>query len=224
MLFNILMIVGLGLVAILIGFLLLVARSHRKVPQGNALIRTGFGGAKVALDSGMFVIPILHKVETMNIKLKTINIKTQVKTKDDQLANIDTRFYVRVNKDKKYVVEVAQTIGCDRASDPEMLQELFYDKFLEAVHTIVAQLDLADLWKNHERLKNGILETIGTDLNGYVLDDMAISKIQKVPDPNLGQTVFVLLEHPEELEKGEKLIVIDKINEGKAYIVRRMLT
>jgi uncharacterized membrane protein YqiK len=60
--FTILMVVLGGLLVIFIGFILLVARAHKKVPQGKALIRTGFGGAKVALDSGIFVIPILHKV------------------------------------------------------------------------------------------------------------------------------------------------------------------
>ena len=54
------------------GIVFFVAQTHRKVPQGKALIRTGFGGAKVALDSGMFVIPVLHKVEEMDISLKTI--------------------------------------------------------------------------------------------------------------------------------------------------------
>ena len=66
--------IGIAIVIFFLGFILLVARAHKKVPQGKALVRTGFGGAHVALDSGIFVIPILHKVEVMDISLKTIEV------------------------------------------------------------------------------------------------------------------------------------------------------
>jgi uncharacterized membrane protein YqiK len=50
MLGDIFIIVVSIVIIIIVGGILLVARTHRKVPQGKALIRTGFGGAKVALD------------------------------------------------------------------------------------------------------------------------------------------------------------------------------
>lgn len=185
MLFNILMAVGIGLVVILVGFLILVARAHRKVPQGKALIRTGFGGAKVALDSGMFVIPILHKVEEMDISLKTIEVHRAgsegLICQDNMRADIKVVFFVRVNKDKKYVVEVAQTIGCARASEQSTLNSLFDAKFSEALKTVGKQFNFVDLYTEREKFKNGILETIGTDLNGYVLDDCAIDYLEQTP-------------------------------------------
>ncbi len=220
--FTILMIVLAGLFIILIGFISLVARAHKKCPQGKALIRTGFGGAKVALDSGIFVIPILHTVEEMDITLKQLIIEEEILSREDELIKLKVCFYIRVNKDEKYVVEVAQTIGCERASKAETMNELFYSKFAEAMKTVAIGFSKRELQRERDQFKKGILMTIGTDLNGYILDDCAIEQIKRVPDSKLGQAVFVLLDHDTPLEKGEKVVVVDKINDGKSYIVRRI--
>lgn len=189
--FTILMIVLGGIVVILLGFILLVARAHKKVPQGKALIRTGFGGAKVALDSGIFVIPILHKVEEMDISLKTIEVERAgsegLICKDNMRADIKVVFFVRVNKDEKYVVEVAQTIGCSRASEQATLNSLFDAKFSEALKTVGKGFDFVDLYTEREEFKKGILKTIGTDLNGYILDDCAIDYLEQTSLSDLDQ-------------------------------------
>lgn len=191
MLSTILIVLGIGLLVIFLGFILLVARAHRKVPQGKALIRTGFGGAKVALDSGMFVIPILHKVEEMDISLKTIEVHRAgsegLICKDNMRADIKVVFFVRVNKDEKYVVEVAQTIGCLRASEQATLNSLFDAKFSEALKTVGKGFDFVDLYTEREEFKKGILKTIGTDLNGYVLDDCAIDYLEQTSLSDLDQ-------------------------------------
>lgn len=222
MLSTILMVLGIGLLLIMISFILLIASAHKKVPQGKALIRTGFGGAMVALDSGIFVLPILHKVEEMDITLKQLLIEEEVLTREDELVKLKVSFYIRVNKDKKHIVEVAQTIGCECASTTETIERLFYSKFVEATKTVAIGFSKKELQQNREEFKKGILQTIGTDLNGYILDDCAIEQIKAVLSPNLGQAVFVLLDHDTPLEKGEKVVVVDKINDGKSYIVRRI--
>ncbi len=188
--YIILIIVG-GLILVGLGFLILLAKAHKKVPQGKALIRTGVGGAKVALDSGIFVIPIMHRVEEMDISLKTIEVNRMAAEglicKDNMRADIKVVFFVRVNKDPKMVVEVAQTIGCARASRHETLNNLFDAKFSEALKTVGKNFDFVDLYTEREKFKNGILETIGTDLNGYVLDDCAIDFLEQTPLSSLDE-------------------------------------
>ncbi|BDS11346.1 SPFH domain-containing protein [Aureispira anguillae] len=223
MLPTILMVLGIGFFIILIGFFLLIARVHKKVPQGKALIRTGFGGAKVALDSGIFVIPILHKVEEIDISLQTIVVEEEIITKEEERISMRVVFYLRINKDRNYTVEVAQTVGCARASSPETLHELFYPKCLEAIKTVATGFTIKELRKEREAFKKGILQTIGVDLNGYILDDCAIEQIRRIPNPNLEQAVFVLIDHKAPLKKGEKVLVVDQINDGKSYIVRRII-
>ncbi len=191
MLANILLIIGIGIVVVFLGFILLVARAHRKVPQGKALVRTGFGGAQVALDSGIFVIPILHKVEEMDISLKTIEVHRAgsegLICKDNMRADIKVVFFVRVNKDPGTVVEVAQTIGCARASEPSTLKNLFDAKFSEALKTVGKQFDFVDLYTERDDFKKGIIENIGDELNGYVLDNCAIDYLEQTPLSALDQ-------------------------------------
>jgi uncharacterized membrane protein YqiK len=188
---NILIIVVSLIVLFIIGGVLLVARTHRKVPQGKALIRTGFGGARVALDSGIFVIPVLHKVEEMDISLKTIEVDRSgpqgLICHDNMRADIKVVFFVRVNKEAKTIIEVAQTIGCLRASQQETLNNLFDAKFSEALKTVGKGFDFVDLYTERDKFKKMIIDTIGTDLNGYVLDDCAIDYLEQTPISDLDE-------------------------------------
>ena len=58
------MVVGMGVIAV---------RCLRKVEQGRALVRNGLGGARVNFSS-MFVFPVLHRLEIMDISVKRVEI------------------------------------------------------------------------------------------------------------------------------------------------------
>ncbi|MCH2043627.1 MAG: flotillin family protein [Saprospiraceae bacterium] len=211
MLGQILIIVGSILGVIIVGGLILVARAHRKVPQGKALVRTGVGGSKVAYDSGLFVIPIFHKVEEMDISLKTVEVhrtgKEGLVCKDNLRADIKVVFFVRVNKSPETIIEVAQTIGCARASENSTLNDLFDAKFSEALKTVGKQFDFVELYTARDRFKSGILETIGTDLNGYELDDCAIDYLEQTPIQDLDDNNIL---DSEGIKKIEELTSIQK--------------
>ena len=64
-----------GATAIVVfGIIIMIARWYKKVPQGQALVRTGGSKPKVVFKSGMFVIPIIHMVEKMDLTDKTEEI------------------------------------------------------------------------------------------------------------------------------------------------------
>ena len=56
---------------------------------------------------------------------------------------------------------------------------MFDAKFSEALKTIGKRFDFVELYDSRERFKQQIIETIGTDLNGYVLDDAAIDYLEQ---------------------------------------------
>ena len=187
----VIVIVLIGLLVIAAGFLTMIAKFFVKVEQGTALVRTGLGPTKVTF-SGIPVIPIMHRAEFMDISVKRIEIYRHgsegLNCKDNVRADIKVAFFVRVNNAAADVLQVAQSIGCRRASDIQALVDLFDAKFSEALKTVGKQFDFTELYTEREKFKNEILAHIGTDLNGYVLDDAAIDYLEQTElkslDPN----------------------------------------
>ena len=167
---------------ILLGSIALLLRCWRKVAQGTAIVRNGMGGTHVNF-SGMFIIPILHKAELMDISVKRIEIDRSGEDglicKDNIRADIKVAFFVRVNKRSEDVAQVAQFLGCERASQEIALVGLFEPKFSEALKTVGKRFDFIELYNTRESFREEILKIIGTDLNGYVLDDAAIDYLEQ---------------------------------------------
>ena len=167
---------------IVVGLLALFVKCYKKVSQGQALIRNGMGGTQVSF-SGKMVIPILHKVEFMDISVKRIEIdrhgESGLVCKDNLRADIKVAFFVRVNNSIDDVKKVAQSLGCARASDERALYELFDAKFSEALKSVGKRFDFAELYVSRVEFKEEILQIIGTDLNGYVLEDAAIDYLEQ---------------------------------------------
>lgn len=169
---------------VFIGLLLMIIRLYRKVAPGQALVVTKLRTRKVSFTSAL-VLPIIHRAEYMDISVKTIEINRAGKDglicQDNIRADISITFFVRVNATVEDVLNVAGAIGTKRASDQETLQELFNAKFAEALKTVGKQLDFTDLYTNRDEFRDRILNVIGTDLNGYSLEDAAIDYLEQTP-------------------------------------------
>lgn len=175
-------IIGVTIAVVTLIILIMLAKFYKKAIQGEALVKTGVGGTKVSF-TGMMVWPVIHRLERMDISLKTINIERMGKDglicRDNMRADIKVAFFVRVNQMRDDVVRVAQSVGCERASNPEALNELFEAKFSEALKTVGKQFDFVDLYNKRDEFRQEILNLIGRDLNGYALDDAAIDYLEQ---------------------------------------------
>lgn len=182
------LLVGAIIVGIFIGILILFSRFFRKVTQGQAIVRNGIGGTKVSFN-GMIVIPVAHQAEYMDISVKRIEIERKANEglicQDNLRADIKVAFFVRVNKTPDDVLRVAQSIGCARASAVETIRTLFDAKFSEALKTVGKRFDFVQLYNERDTFKSGILKVIGTDLNGFTLDDCAIDFLEQTQLENL---------------------------------------
>jgi flotillin len=178
------LVTGLGIFLFLvIVYFAIIAMFYKKVHQGQALIRTGFGGTKVATDKGLYVVPVFHRVEIMDISVKKIQIERMgvegLICKDNMRADIKVAFFVRVNNEVDYIKKVAQTIGVARASRKETLEDLFEAKFSEALKTVGKKFEFIDLYEARREFRDEIVDIIGTDLNGYTLEDCAIDYLEQ---------------------------------------------
>ncbi|BAN01841.1 SPFH domain-containing protein [Ilumatobacter coccineus] len=164
---------------------LLVSRLFRKVPQGQALVVSKWRSVVVTF-TGQIVIPVIHKAEIMDISVKNIQIERRGKgngliCKDNIRADISVEFFVKVDPTEQAVKKVAQAIGCDRASDIATLNTLFAAKFSEALKTVGKKFDFESLYTDRDSFRDEIVEIIGKDLNGYVLEDVAIDYLEQTP-------------------------------------------
>ena len=180
---NVLIIGVIIFAIIMIGLLAAIISWYKKVPQGQALIRTGSGGTHVAIDKGMFVIPILHIVEQVDLRTKAIEIARlgtdSLSCKDNVLATIKIIFYLQVNKNPTDIIAAAQSLGAAGTSDAGTVTHFFKAKFSEALKTVCKHYNFSDLYGSTEKFKQEILMTIGTYLNGYALDDCVIDHFER---------------------------------------------
>src|SRR6186713_411793 len=180
----VLIVVGI-IVFLLFGLLALLARFYRQVDQGRALVINTMRQDPVVAFTGSVVYPIINRAEIMDLSVKTVEIDRRSKEglicNDNIRADINVTFFVRVNKTVDDVLKVAQSIGCQRASDPTALEELFTAKFAEALKTVGKHFNFDELYTKRDDFKDKIIEVIGKDLNGFILDDAAIDYLEQTP-------------------------------------------
>ena len=175
---------AIGLVIlIMLGLAVIIAKFYRKVDQGQALIINKMTQEPEVTFTGGVVYPIIHRAEIMDISVKRIDIDRRGKNglicQDCLRADINVNFFVRVNPSRENVLEVAQTIGCKRASDPTALEELFTAKFSEALKTAGKKFEFADLFSKRDGFRDEVKKVIGEDLNGFILEDVAIDYLEQ---------------------------------------------
>ncbi len=186
-------ITGIGIVFVIImGIAILFKAFYIKVDQGTALIVNDMSSKPKVHFTGALVYPIIYKKEFMKISLITLEVDRRSNDglicADNMRADITVAFYLRVNETTEDVLRVAKSIGVDRASDRDAVDQLFSAKFSEALKTVGKKFEFVQLFENRIDFREKIIEVIGDDLNGYVLEDVAIDYLEQTPkaslDPN----------------------------------------
>lgn len=185
--------IGVGIVFLLIvGFFFLFNAFYIKVPQGTALIVNDMSSTPKVHFTGALVYPVIYKKEFMKISLLTLEVDRRGKDglicQDNLRADITVAFYLRVNETQQDVLKVAKAIGVDRASDRTAVNELFNAKFSEALKTVGKKFEFVSLFEERQNFRDRIIEVIGNDLNGYVLEDVAIDYLEQTPRTSLDPT------------------------------------
>jgi len=189
--FPVLMAVLVAFVAIL-GILGLFQAFYKKVDQGEALIVNNMSKVPSVHFTGAMVLPVIHRAEKMRISVIPLQIDRRGKNglicHDNYRADISVGLYLRVNETADDVLKVAKSVGVARASDKMAVDELFNAKFSEALKTVGKKFEFVELFEKRQEFRDAIVELIGKDLNGYVLEDVAIDYLEQTPvtelDPN----------------------------------------
>lgn len=175
----ILVLVALGVPATLI-----VLTCIRKIQPGRAGVKVGWGGVRVAFD-WMVRVPIVQTYHIVDISVKKLEITRKGKDglvcRDNIRADITVAFYIRVEASEESVRKVAQMLTPERVSDTEQLRQLFEAKFSEALKTAGKQMEFHELFTERIKFRDQIQATIGKDLDGFLLQDVAIDYLEQTP-------------------------------------------
>tara|TARA_R110001583_G_scaffold188860_2_gene351318 strand:+ start:12628 stop:14619 length:1992 start_codon:yes stop_codon:yes gene_type:complete len=183
-------------VGIFIAIIVLLAMTfsafYKKISQGHAMIVNDMSSKPKVHFTGGMVLPVVNKMEIMKISLIALEIDRRgsdgLICHDNLRADITVAFYLRVNETRDDVLKVAKAIGVERASDKMAVNELFNAKFSEALKTVGKKMNFLDLFENRIEFREAIITVVGNDLNGYVLEDVAIDYLEQTPksslDPN----------------------------------------
>jgi uncharacterized membrane protein YqiK len=204
------------IVALVLASVALIKKQYIVVGPDKAIVKTGVGGISVTSASGTLIIPVIHRYEFMDLTLKSFEISRQgsegLICKDNIRADIKVAFFIRVDSSDEQMKEVAQSIGAKRCSEIETLRELFDAKFSEALKTVGKNFDFVELYDQRDKFKSEILKVIGTDLNGYCLDDAAIDYLEQTPLEMLSPSNIL---DAEGIKKITELTATEKIKENQ---------
>jgi uncharacterized membrane protein YqiK len=185
-------IVGALLMLALLGGLVASMRLYRQVEPNHALVISPTSGEPRVIYTGALVFPVLHHAEEISLVPHTITLERRgprgVLCRDSIRVDLRATFRVQINRTREDILKVAQTLGCSRAGDPKVVQEIFEARFSGAIETAARSYTFRDLLDRRLQFADEIREVIGTDLQGFVVDDVTIDQLDHTPidqlDPN----------------------------------------
>ncbi len=174
----------------LTGLVAMITKLYRKTSANQAFVKTGGRRAKVILDKGDFVIPVLHKLievslETMRLDVKRFAADALI-TKDNLRVDINSEFYIRVQPSPEDILAAARSLG-ERSVRAEAVKELVGEKLISALRAVAATKELMELQLKRDEFALAVQENLVADLrqNGLTLETVTISMLDQTPSENL---------------------------------------
>jgi uncharacterized membrane protein YqiK len=177
----------LGLIAVAIVVAIAVWLLHwlyLRSSKERSFVRTGFGGTKVVLGGGAFVLPIVHEVIPVNMNTLRLEVARgrdkALITKDRMRVDVTAEFYVRVKAEPQAVADAAQTLGT-RTLEPDKLKELLEGKFVDALRTVAAEMTMEEMHEKRGEYVKRVRAAVAGDLlkNGLELEAASLTQMDQ---------------------------------------------
>lgn len=157
---------------------------YRRSSKDVSFVRTGFGGEKVVIGGGRFVLPIIHGLTEVNMNtLRHEVMRTREKsliTKDRLRADLGIEFLVRVIPTEEGVATAARTLG-SRTMSSESLRDLVQGRFIDAMGNVASSKTLEELHENRNAVAASVREEVAANLttNGLEVDSVAVTLVDQ---------------------------------------------
>jgi len=157
---------------------------YRRSTKETAFVRTGFGGEKVVINGGAFVIPVLHEMTPVNMNVMRIEVRrgetNALITRDRMRVDLIAEFFLRVQPTQEAVALASQTLG-RRAMQPDGIRDLFEGKFASALRAVAAELTLEEIHERRAEFMARVREQASEALsyNGLVLENVSLVDVDQ---------------------------------------------
>ncbi|MGB7156655.1 MAG: SPFH domain-containing protein [Tepidisphaeraceae bacterium] len=179
---------GAGLVVLgLVALIAAVNRLWRKASANMAFVLTGGKQARVIVDGGAFVIPVVHHVTPVSLETMRLNVERRgahaLITKDNLRVDLSAEFYIKVQANQEDILQAARSLG-GRSVEPGAVSELVQEKLVSALRTVAATKDLVELHAKRDEFASAVQQIVTHDLasNGLSLETVTISALDQT-DP-----------------------------------------
>ena len=152
---------------------------YRRSTKEIVFVRTGFGGEKVVISGGAFVIPVLHEINPVGMNVMRIEVGRRESqaliTRDRIRVDVNSEFFVKVASSREAVSNAAQTLG-RRTLEPDGLRDLLEGRFASAMRIAAAQMTLEELHEQRQLYAEKVRQAAsdGLALNGLELESVAV--------------------------------------------------
>lgn len=170
---------GLVILAIVVVVVIYLLNAfYRRASAVRSFVRTGFGGRKVLLDGGAFVIPILHEVVPINMNTLRLEVRrardSALITKNRMRVDVVAAFYVRVQPTREAIIRASQTLG-QRSNQIAELNELLEGKFIDALRAVAAEMTMEEMHEKRGEYAARVKAIVAEDLLNDGLELEAVS-------------------------------------------------
>ena len=157
---------------------------YERASKEMSFVRTGLGGEKVVMNSGAFVLPVLHNTTPVNMKTLLLDLargnEHALITRDRMRVNVTAEFFVRVRLDAEAIAAAAQTLG-SKTLDAEQLRPLLEGKFVDALRAVAAERDMQQLHEQRIDFVRTVRATLVEEIahNGLELESISLTGLDQ---------------------------------------------
>jgi len=157
---------------------------YRRSTKDISFVRTGFGGEKVVMGGGAFVLPILHDITEVNMNTLRLEIvrarEKSLITKDRMRVELTVEFYVRVQPETAAVATAARSLG-NRTMHAEQLKDLIQGRFVDAMGGAAAKMTLEQIHEHRhdfvKEVRKEVAESLALD--GLELESVSLTSLDQ---------------------------------------------
>jgi uncharacterized membrane protein YqiK len=165
-----------------IGLVVWLRPKRVSVRPDQALVRSRTSGGVEVFFSSTTCFPALDIWQHLDLSIIPLSLDLKkVACQDNIKVDTTVTFSLKIPKDPVAVLFIAESVGCERATQRETLLHLFKATFSSAIRTALKQRDSDQLDAQREVLSSEIMSILGKELSGFQLENVDIEQIEPIP-------------------------------------------